>query len=60
MKQFPEGVRRHVPMDTTKATNTDQAKQVGKARKLETPAEFYKRVTQNPGVRDLLSRLAKK
>ena len=45
-------------MDTTKTGKTDQAKQADKARKVETPAEFYERVTQNPGVRDLLSRLA--
>lgn len=40
-------------------TEKDQELQSSKPSKIETPAEFYKRITQNLGVRELLARLAK-
>jgi hypothetical protein len=45
---------------TTKTVKTGKAEQAQAKRKLPTPQEFYEKATQDPEVRELLSRLAKK
>ncbi len=45
---------------TTKTIKTGKTEPAETKRKLPTPQEFYETVTQDPEVRDLLSRLAKK
>ena len=61
MQRFLEGSRRPVPVKPrTKNTQPGHVRQEAKPRTIETPQEFYKRFTKKRGVRELLSRLAKK
>ncbi len=46
-------------MARIKAVKNQPAEQVSSKRKLATLQEFYKRFTQKPEVRELLSKLAK-
>jgi hypothetical protein len=61
MKLTIERMRRAELMEpTAKTTTSEQSSPNERPRKIETPQEFYRRFTQKPGVRELLSRLAKK